>query len=89
MRKRSVFIASLFAVGAFASVAEARGASFPDDDVNPPRSGLIIEDVMDVREDGGGPRTNDVDVYNPSGRGCIENDRENRNDVDGADINCD
>lgn len=89
MRKSSIIVTSILAVGAFAGVADARGASFPDDDVNPPRSGVIIEDVMDVRQDGGGTRTNDVDVYNNSGRGCIENDRENRNDVDGADVNCD
>lgn len=93
----SVVVGAL-ALGLLASPVDARrnGATFPDNDVNPPRDGLIIEDVMDVRQDGDRGRDSDVDVENP-GNACVETDNvlasnPGRSDVDDdvpADVNCD
>ena len=80
MKKNIVVATVVFAVGLMASpaVVSARGATFEDNDVNPPRDGLIIEDVMQPRQDTGGGREQDIDVFNPGsaskgGRGADVN----------------
>lgn len=76
----STVVIALSLTAATTVSANARGATFPDDDVNPPKSGVIIEDVMDVRQDRDGGRTNDIDVFNTgraskSGKGAdVNND---------------
>jgi len=80
MKKNIVVATVAFAVGLMAcpALVSARGANFPDNDVDPSRDGLIIEDVMEPRQDNGGGRDSDIDVFNPgnadkSGRGADVN----------------
>ena len=96
MKKVTLAIASVFAATSFAAVAapvqmtetemaKIVAGSNPlidGNDINPTRSGLIIDDVLDQRykSDKSGGRDNDIDVTNP-GRASRSNEGP------GADIN--
>jgi hypothetical protein len=97
MKKVAAVAAGVLTLSLLASPVDAsrRGATFPGDNVDPPRSGLIIDDVMDVRQDRDRGRDNDIDVTNPGNADrCNENTpagRNGRSDVDDdvpADVNC-